>query len=137
LSFAIASLAVGCSGGDAKSGLQGTVTYKDRPIEKGRIDFLPTDGTTGPSVGAPILQGNYAVDAGHGVLDTGVYRVQITSYQKTGRKEPNRIDHGGPPIEIEENFLPPAYNTQSTLKVRVADLPDNNKLDFRLGKPQN
>ena len=35
---------------------------------------------------------------------------------------------------MEENFVPPIYNSASTLKVRVSDLADKNKVDFRLGK---
>jgi hypothetical protein len=42
---------------------------------------------------------------------------------------------GGPPVEVAENFIPAIYNRQSSLKVRVADLPDKNKVDFPLGKP--
>jgi hypothetical protein len=124
----------GCGDGITKLSLQGTVSYQDSPIEKGRIDFIPVDGTTGPSVGAPIAQGSYLVAADQGVLAMGTYEVRITAYRKTGRTEPNRIDHGGPPIEIEENFIPPIYNAQSTLKVRVSDFPDKGKADFPLSR---
>jgi hypothetical protein len=124
----------GCGSGAAKLGLQGTVTYRDGPIEKGRIDFIPIDGTTGPSVGAPISQGRYVVAADQGVVAAGTYQVRITAYRKTGRKEPNRVDRGGPPIDVEENIIPSNYNTQSTLKVHVAETPDKNKLDFHLDK---
>lgn len=134
MSVAMLLALVGGCGDDAKLSLQGTVTYNDGLIEKGRIDFIPIDGTTGPSVGALISQGSYVVAADHGVLATGTYQVCITSYRKTGRKESNRIDRGGPPIEIEENVIPPIYNTQSTLKVRISDLPDKNKVDFDIGK---
>ena len=96
----------GCGGGNAKLGLQGTVTYENRPIEKGRIDFLPVDGTTGPSTGAPIQQGAYAVAANQGVLASGTYQVRVTAYRKTGRKEPNRIDRGGPPPRNRRKLHP-------------------------------
>jgi hypothetical protein len=125
------ALAGGC-GGPAKLSLQGTVTYEDRPIEKGRIDFLPVDGTAGPSVGAPISQGSYAVAANQGVLAAGTYQVRVTAYRKTGRTEPNRVDRGGPPVEVEENYIPAVYNDQSTLKVRIAEVADWKNLDFLL-----
>lgn len=124
----------GCGGDATKLSLQGTVTFLDRPIENGRIDFLPVDGTQGPSVGAPILSGNYTVDADQGVLAAGIYQVCIIAYRKTGRLEPNMINRGGPPVEVTENFIPPVYNTRSTLKVYVDDLPDKSKADFQLGK---
>lgn len=131
--IALIALTVGGCGGDGKLGLQGTVTYQDVPIEKGRIDFLPTDGTTGPSVGSPIVKGTYTVAANQGVLATGTYQVCVTSYQKTGRTEANQIDRGGPPVEVEENVIPPIYNAQSAVKLRVADLADKTKADFHLG----
>ena len=57
------------------------------------------------------------------------------AFRKTGEKEPNRIQRGGPPLDVMENFIPAVYNSQSTLRVRVADLPDKSKVDFQLGKP--
>jgi hypothetical protein len=34
---------------------------------------------------------------------------------------------------VEENFIPPNDNGESTLMVRVAELQDKNKVDFHLG----
>ena len=47
---------------------------------------------------------------------------------------PNRIDRGGPPAPIAENFIPAIYNSQSTLELRIADLPDKKKVGFQLNK---
>ncbi len=134
LSLAVFVISLGGCSRDGKLELQGTVTYQNSPIEKGRIDFLPTEGTGGPSVGSPIVDGRYFVDAKQGVLATGIYRVSVIAYQKTGRKELNQVDRGGPPIEVEENVIPAIYNTQSTLTLRVAEISDTNQVDFRLDK---
>jgi hypothetical protein len=60
--------------------------------------------------------------------------VRIFAFRKSGRKERNRMDPSKPVMEVEENFVPPIYNAQSTLKVRVAELMDRNKVDFSLGR---
>lgn len=125
-------LGAGCSSRPAAMGLGGEVSYEGRAVEKGRIDFEPVDNTAGPSAGATIAHGRYDVPAKWGLLPDGVYLVRITAFRKTGKTEPNRIDPRGPRVEVEENFIPAVYNNQSTLKVRVSDLPSKDKVDFRL-----
>ena len=110
------------------------MSFDGRPVEKGKIDFLPVDGTSGGAVSASILNGRYEFPPETGLLPTGAYAVRIIGLRKTGKTEPNRIERGGPPIEVEENFIPPTYNINSTLKVRVSELPDKNKVDFHIGK---
>jgi hypothetical protein len=128
----ILAFAGGCHARPATVALQGDVTYQGEAVRRGRIDFLPADATPGASAVAPIAAGRYQLPPGGGLLPDGVYVVQITAFRKTGKTEPNRIQHGGPPIEVEENFIPAAYNRQSTLKVRVAELKDRDKVDFHL-----
>jgi hypothetical protein len=126
------ALCCGCGAGSKPVRLQGEVSFDGRPVEKGKIDFLPADGTPGGAVSAAILAGRYEFPPQTGLLPTGVYTVRVIGLRKTGKTEPNRIERGGPPMEVEENFIPPTYNVNSTLKVRVADLPDKNKVDFQL-----
>ena len=93
--------------------------------------------TPGPSAGANIANGRYEIPANKwGLSPNGTYLVRVSAYRKTGKTERVRAMPGGSPAEIEvkENIIPAIYNSQSTLKVRVADLPDKNKVDFRLGK---
>jgi hypothetical protein len=128
------AIATGCNRRPAAVGLQGIITFDGRPIERGKIDFVPVDNTPGASVLATIDDGKYDVPTHWGPLCDGVYLVRIVAYRKTGKTEPNRIMPGGPHLEILENSVPARYNEQSTLKVRIADLPDKNKVDFALGK---
>jgi hypothetical protein len=129
----LALLGSGCGVRSATVDLKGEVSYNGQAIEKGRIEFIPVDGTSGPSAGATIDNGHYALPAKHGLLGDGTYQVKITAFRKTGKKEPNRIERSGPPVDVTENFIPPTYNVQSTLKVRVSDCPDKDRADFHIG----
>ncbi len=128
-------LLMGCSSAPDTTAVQGTVSFDGRPIEKGEINFVPIDGTPGASAVAGIVNGKYSVPSNKwGLLSTGTYQVRITAFRKTGRKERNAMEPGGPVMEVEENFIPPIYNNQSTLKLRVVDQPDKDKVDFKIGK---
>lgn len=130
---ALAVLGQGCNSRPTTVALQGEVTYDGQAVQRGSIEFMPIEQTPGPSAVAPIADGRYLLQSKYGLLPNGVYQVRITAYRKTGRTEPNRIDRGGPPVEIEENFIPPAYNTQSALKLRISDLADKDRADFHIG----
>lgn len=125
----------GCHSGRNVMEFQGEVTYDGKPIEKGRIDFLPVEGTPGGSAGASIVNGRYAFPPQTGVSVTGVYAVRIIGLKKTGRVQPNLKIPDGPPLDVEENFLPAIYNNPTTLKVRITDIPDPKHVDFHIGKP--
>jgi hypothetical protein len=125
-------LALGCGARPTTLNVRGEVSYDGRPVERGQIEFSPVDNTPGPSAIAAIDAGRYEVSAKWGLRSEGVYRVRILAYKRTNKKEPNRVDRGGPPIDVEENFLPPNYNSESTLMVRVAELQDESKVDFHL-----
>jgi hypothetical protein len=116
--------------------VQGEVTFAGKPVEKGTIEFRPIEGTNGPLTTCSIVNGKYTVPGDKwGLLPTGVYEVRILGMRKTGRlvklKLPMPKD-SGPPPEEEENYIPAAYNAQTTLKLRVADVPDRTKVDFQL-----
>jgi hypothetical protein len=124
----------GCSVRPATVAIRGEVAYDGLAVKQGKIEFIPLDHTLGPSAVTPIKDGCYSLEPKWGLKPDGVYQVRITAFRKTGKQEPNRIDRGGPPVDVTENFIPSTYNTQSMLKVRVADLPDKNKADFHLAK---
>ena len=127
-------LCFGCGNRAVSERLQGEITFDGKKVEKGRIDFVPIEGTPGGAVGASIVDGRYEFPPQTGLSPTGIYSVRILALQKTGRTEPNRLDPKGTPLEIEENFLPPIYNSNTTLKVKVPELSDKTKVDFHLDK---
>jgi hypothetical protein len=132
--FVLLAFCGGCNSNRQTVGLQGEVSFSGRPIEKGRIDFLPIDGTPGGSVSAPIVSGRYRLASEDGVATTGSYRICIIALRATGKTMANSLQRGGPPIEVEEQFLPSIYNVGSTLKVQMADLGDKREVDVQLGK---
>jgi hypothetical protein len=116
--------------------VQGEVSFAGHAVEKGRIEFMPIEETKGPLTVASIVNGRYMVSGDKwGLLPDGVYQVRITAMRKTGRRVAplaGMPKMSGPPPEVEENYIPATYNAQSTLKLRVADVPDKNKVDFQL-----
>lgn len=129
-------VSVGCNSTISTSAIQGEVSFDGRPIEKGEITFIPIDGTPGASAVASIINGRYDVPSTKwGLASSGVYQVRIVAFRKTGKKERNALEPGGPMVEVEANFIPAIYNDQSTLKVHVTDLPNKDKVDFNLGNP--
>lgn len=130
----LALLAGGCTSRPTTVGLEGDVTFDGRAIESGNLELSPTDGTPGASAGATIANGHYAIPSRYGVLPNGVYLVRVTAMRKTGRTEPNRSLEGGPPMPVLENYIPPIYNSGSTLKIKVAELADKNAVNFQLGR---
>ncbi len=122
--LALFVLGAGCDSGPRTTGLRGEVSFEGKAVELGTIDFIPVEGTAGPSASSPIVNGRYEVTAKGGVRADGTYRVRIIGLRNTGK-----IFAGH---ETKENFLPAMYNSESTLKIRIADLADKNKLDFPL-----
>jgi len=91
----------------------GNVTYQGRPVEDGRIRFIPIEGTRGPVSGGLIRDGSYS--AGHkGGVPVGVHRVHIEAYR---RPKPDEVD----PLEAtaKVQYLPRKYNADSELRLRV------------------
>ncbi|MEA1949915.1 MAG: hypothetical protein U9N87_00905, partial [Planctomycetota bacterium] len=76
----------------------------------------PTAGTTGPSAGGEIINGEFAVQADKGVLP-GSFRVEITASRKTGRKTRDRVS--GELTDVFAQYLPPQYNSNSKLTYEV------------------
>jgi hypothetical protein len=128
----LALLLAGCSGSPTRR-VSGDVSYEGVPIQDGAIEFIPIEGTGGPSVGAPIKDGAYDVPADKGALAGGTYRVKLWAVRDTGRYPP------GPrypkSMTIREDIFPPEYNIYSTLHVKVNANGDQNRLDFHLKKP--
>lgn len=134
IGLATLALCAGCNSSAETARLQGDVSFDGRPIEKGKIDFLPVDGTVGGAASAPILDGRYEFPPKTALSPTGNYAVRILGLRKTGKTEPDRMSPDSPPIDLYENFIPPIYNTESTLRIRVPELPDKNRVNFHIGK---
>jgi hypothetical protein len=115
----------GCSGQRAE--VSGTVRLDGLAIEEGAIQFIPVEGTTGPSAGGVIKDGHYHIAQSKGVT-IGKNRVELRAFRKTGRKV---SDPTGPPGSITDERVqafPPEYNERGTVirEVRAG----SNTIDF-------
>ena len=84
---ALVLLLAGCSRSPTRR-VVGEVSYKGEPIKEGTIEFIPIEGTRGPTVGATILDGAYEVPAAKGPLADGTYRVKMWAVRDTGKFPP-------------------------------------------------
>lgn len=116
----------GCGTND-RLPLQGTVTFDGKPLATGVIQFIPGEGTAGPSAGGEIQDGHYTVSAEKGVF-AGTFRVEIISNQKTGTQTRSA---GGQVADDVRNIVPAQYNVASTLSADVSS-EDGNSFDFEL-----
>ncbi|MEX0793841.1 MAG: hypothetical protein WD045_11945 [Pirellulaceae bacterium] len=136
MSFGVAlasMLVMGCGGGQSgppRGEVSGKVTLDGTPVEEGSITFLPSEGTSGPSAGAPITNGNYAIARQKGPVE-GKYRVEIRATRKTGKSVPAGSPFPeGTMIDETEEAVPAKYNTKSELVREI--VAGENELDFDL-----
>jgi hypothetical protein len=102
----------GCGASESVSGI---VTVDGQPLPKGRIRFIPREGTPGPDAGDDIVEGKYHITKG---LQQGEYRVEINGTRKTPKKVRDPF-FGVKPIYNEEEVVHPDYNQNSKLIYRV------------------
>lgn len=124
LAVLTATATTGCAGSDSGSGhdVQGSVTWKNEPLEQGMIYFVPSSGS-GNGTSLAIEQGRFDSTGKTSKLKPGTYRIEITSTQKTGKMIPG----AGPNGQVEEvvQVIPPSYNEKSKLTANVSDSQAN------------
>jgi hypothetical protein len=85
-------------------------------LEKGQITFVPQAGTAGPTAGAEIAAGKFAILASGGPF-AGKFRVEITASRPGSQKVTDRFT--GKLVDAYEQFIPKKYNTESQLDADV------------------
>jgi len=106
----------------------GSVAFDGRPVETGLIVFRPLDGGS-PPVGTAITEGRFAI-AGR----PGRHRVEIRG---TRPVDASRLPRTTPRFEgapVYEDFIPSAFNTESTLEADVT-AGSSNRFEFDLRTP--
>jgi hypothetical protein len=126
--LAILALVGGCSGSSDRQSITGTATWDGKPLEKGQVTFIPLAGTSGPTAGAEIAGGKFAIPAAGGTF-AGKFRVEITASRLSGKKVADRFS--GKPVDAYEQFIPKRYNTESQLTAEVAAAAEN-RFEFAL-----
>ena len=103
------------------------MSFDGQAIDDGMVVFIPEAGEKRSKVAAQIVNGNYTVEPGRGLL-AGKYRVEVTWMKKTGKKASTA---DGPELREEKaQALPAKFNKETTL---TAEIPaPGNKLDFQL-----
>lgn len=110
-------LLAGCGGKDRPVAVQGKVTLDGKPLEKGKISFI-TPGQVPEQL--EIAQGTF-----QGKVKAGKRRVEIGAYRPY--QIPPEVPESMRPLMQggEENYLPDAYHTNSTLEANVTPGGDN------------
>ena len=117
----------GCGHGGRMS-VEGTVTLDGQPLEKGGILFRPIAGTAGPTAGAEVIDGKFAIPGAGGPF-AGQFTVQITAAGLTGRKV--RDLRTNEMVDEYAQCLPARYNSQSELTATVGE-EGPNRFEFTL-----
>jgi hypothetical protein len=124
--WAVAALALtGCSRGDGKLPLAGSVTLDGVPVSQGTLVM-----TAGGAAATGVIDGGTFEIAADKGLPRGTYQVRIVAYELTGREIP---DNEFPDRMVAERrqIIPEIYNDRSELLI---DLTADNasKLEFAL-----
>jgi hypothetical protein len=106
-----AVLAGGCGGG-ATITVKGEVTLDRKPLEEGKITFVPEDGKS-PQVVAPIKDGKYSLKA-----PLGAMRVRINSYVVKGKRKAYDAPDS-PLVDVLVDQIPERYNSRTELTANV------------------
>mgnify|MGYP007073187936 FL=1 len=126
LALCLLASVVGC-GDSRRRAVEGTVTVDGTPVEYGFIEFLPMEGTSGPTAGAEIKDGAYRVPADKGVFE-GEFRVKTRAMRASSTTIYDPVT--GEPQQGAEQFLPARYNQQSTLTAEIDG--SQTQLEFEL-----
>lgn len=128
---AILIACVGCDSSPVRQ-VHGTVTLEGKPLETGEIAFRVASGSSGPTAGATIENGDYAVPAVEQGLRVGnTYRVEISSWVGQGRMAPDPNDPSGQ-RELLENIIPERYGANSEITIVISADRSQNRFDFDL-----
>lgn len=128
----ISCSAIGCRDTSGRLAVSGKVTYDGQPVTNGSIGLLTSDISSGKSVGADIVDGQYEIPRDEGPL-AGSYKVVISAERPSGREL--EADEGSTEmIDQLVQYIPEIYNARSTLTVEISG--DRDDLNFELEKPK-
>ncbi|MEX0867215.1 MAG: hypothetical protein WD030_07645 [Pirellulales bacterium] len=125
----LAVLAIGCGSGDDydRVAISGEVNFAGQALPNGSILLQPL--ASGPSVGGDITDGQFEIERARGPAP-GSYRVEIISYQPTGRQIPD-ADRPGTTVDEMVQVIPESYNDNSQVVIEIA-ADGENHFDFAI-----
>lgn len=113
----------GCGSGESTTTVEGTVTFNDKPVTTGLINFMPSQGK--PVGGEIQSDGTYSFD-----MPPGEYKVRIDSppptpagLQEGSAAAPNAPSPQSPPARPGQGQVPPQFASYDTsgLTLTVGD----------------
>jgi hypothetical protein len=112
----------GCARGPSQVPVSGTITFDGAPVQDGQIAFEPKG--EGKMQFGVITDGKYRIPAEFGLVP-GDYLVRITASRSTGQKaETNAFVTEEDGLVVNEQFLPPKYNSASQLNVTIEPIAE-------------
>ena len=119
LALILLPVVVGCGKDEVpRNNVTGEVKLDGKPLERGSILFVPSDGTKGVVAGGSIDAGKYQLNSATGPV-TGTNRVEIRAIKKTGRMVQKPMVPRGEMMEETAEAVLPRFNSNSTLKVQI------------------
>ncbi len=118
LILVLGTVVIGGCGDARRQGVEGMVTFDGQPIVKGYIQFIPEGDTRGPTAGANIKDGRFAIDPSKGTF-VGTFRVEVLATRETGKSIADPMT--GEKVAAREQYIPAKYNTQSELTAEIKD----------------
>src|SRR5258708_2188346 len=103
-----------CGSGSQRAEVSGTVSLNGVPIEEGSIQFIPVEGTTGPSTGGVIKDGKYRIPRENGAV-IGKNRVELRAFGMSGKKIQDPTAPPGVLTDQRVQVFPPEYSDASTV----------------------
>ena len=132
IGFAVAlAFVVGCSGGDDRVEVTGTVTLKGGPIKSGTISFSPLEGQKFGAT-ATVSNGDFNIPKESG-LTPGKYLVRVSAGD--GKTAVNPVDPDRPPGPgggtniISKELVPSDWNVNSKQE-RTITKESPNRFEF-------
>jgi hypothetical protein len=114
-----AILLFGCNWAPSDRGaVTGGIVLDGVPIEDGLIVFLPSRGNRGPTAGASIAMGRYAIAAAKGP-PVGWNRVEIRASRKSGKTIAKPFGQQGETIDEFVEAVADRYNSASELEAEI------------------
>jgi hypothetical protein len=120
---------VGCGGGgDAPPTypVSGKVALDGEAVAEGQIVFRDAAGKL-RSDGGKITNGEFAFEA-----TAGKKKVVITAQREVAGEKGEPAAPGEPAPPLIEQYIPSAYNDQTTLDIEVTESAEKNTFDFNL-----
>jgi hypothetical protein len=117
---AMCLLALGCGqNGPSRKIMHGSVICNGEKVSRGQVSFVPIEDTPGQTSSAPIVDGQYRIEARGGV-PVGKHRVEVDTRKQTGRKVKRSNGRETTLIDEEVRMGPEIYaGSQSPLVTDV------------------